>query len=129
MTENKNTADDLALLDPLADAGKDDGELWNELERAENPNGLTAETSPDTGDMDAIDPLQGQDGDPAAIAEPSGVTDAQGEDIWADAPDHLKSAYETLKQERDEFENKFKSNNGRISAYQKRIDDLAFNAI
>lgn len=72
-------------------------------------------------DSEAADPTR-QDG--AAVEQPPANTDTSTPDIWADAPEHLKTAFEAVQQERDRLEHQRKSDEGRVSSFQRRSDEL-----
>ena len=45
-------------------------------------------------------------------------------DIWADATDEQRSAMESVRRERAEIEHRYKSDEGRVSALQRKINEL-----
>lgn len=54
-----------------------------------------------------------------AEAEPAPTVD-----IWADATDEQRTAMEAVRRERAEIEHRYKSDEGRVSALQRKINDL-----
>lgn len=126
MTDQNNlAADDLALVDALADQAKGEDDIWNEFEAADAAKTEKPEPAP-ANEEDASDEPTAEAGAEAAKAEPAPVeapkaTDAKGAeagpDIWANAPPELKAAY-------DELQQKFRSVNGRTAAFQRRYEDL-----
>ena len=91
--------------------------------------GATATTQGDeeaeattTGEGEPGDDQEGQSGGSEGAAAEAA---ASGEgDIWADADPKLKAAYEAALSERNGFEQKFKSREGREAALQRQIADL-----
>lgn len=78
-----------------------------------------AEANGQPGDgAEAADPNR-QDG--AAVEQPPANTDTTAPDIWADAPEHLKAAHEAAIAK---FEHRIKSDEGRVSGFQRRSDEL-----
>jgi hypothetical protein len=65
----------------------------------------------------AADPNR-QDG---AAEQPPANTDTSTPDIWADAPAHLKAAHEAAV---GALEHRLKSDEGRVSSFQRKSDDL-----
>lgn len=112
--------DDLKLVDPLADAGKTEEELWDELtaegdpetEAAEEPEEPEAPAEDDTGDGEAGEEGQEEPGDAP-------------EDVWANADPKLKAEHDkAIEAERRRWEHDVSSNRGRVAALQRQIADL-----
>lgn len=116
-------AADLDLIDDkLADGTKDDAELWNEIAAADKP-AAAAEAVTDSDKLfDGENDTETQEG--AAAAAP-GATEAATPDIWASAPPELKAAYDALAAEKVKVENDHKAVSGRVSAYQRKYEQLA----
>lgn len=116
------TADDLGMLDPaLEDAGKTDEELWGDLEKAENgkpahePDAAADfETPPDDGE---------DDGTPEDEPADAG-TDTGTPDIWAGASPEQRHAFEEAQKRASEAEHRLRSDDGRVSSLQKKINRL-----
>lgn len=122
------TAEDLGMLDPaLEDAGKSEEEIWNELKSGNaDPD--------DAGDDD----LTGSDEE----ANTEGKTDPQGDgtgktaeaapvdntgepdDIWANASDDQRKAFEEAQKRATELEHRLRSDDGRVSSLQRKINKL-----
>lgn len=135
--EDINAADTSSTVDDDAEFEAAFGEFANpkaaadeDIDAGEEDEAALAEAaSDDLGDDDQADPEhdtdpgnsgddegegdQGSDG-----AEPSGD---DGSDIWAKAPPELRSAYEAERQKAEQFR---KSNEGRIAAFQRQVNDL-----
>lgn len=120
-------ADDLKLVEALTDAGKDDAELWDEFSEAESDApAATKPSDDDAQDWPSDDePPAEETGepDPAPAATDEAATDDQP-DVWASAPPELKEAYETERKAREKAEQRLKSDEGRVAAYQRRYEDL-----
>lgn len=77
---------------------------------------------------------EGPDGGVGQAADPNSQTGAAPEpptdagtstpDIWADAPEHLKTAYQAVANEKASLEHRLKSDEGRVSSYQRIANDL-----
>lgn len=144
--DTKVNADDLGLIDPaLEDASKDDAQIWAEIEQSEG----TAATSDsddtpspdqkgDEGEDDAGAAADGQQNSDTA-AKTAGKTPAddksdgepsdkqqqpQEKDLWADAKPELKAAYEAAQAQVRKLEQAERSNRGRLSAFQRQINEL-----
>ena len=61
----------------------------------------------------------GAEAESKAEAEPAPTVD-----IWADATDEQRTAMEAVRRERAEIEHRYKSDEGRVSALQRKINDL-----
>lgn len=64
-----------------------------------------------------------EEAEPEAEAE-VGVEPVPTVDIWADATDEQRTAMEAVRRERAEIEHRYKSDEGRVSALQRKINDL-----
>lgn len=117
----KVEASDLDLIDDkLADGTKDDAELWNEIAAADKPAEPAIAADTDI-------PFEGENADEPAKegATPAATEAAAAPDIWASAPPELKAAYDALKGEKTKIENDHKAVSGRVSAYQRKYEQLA----
>lgn len=68
-----------------------------------------------------------EEAEPEAEAEVGvevGVEPVPTVDIWADATDEQRTAMEAVRRERAEIEHRYKSDEGRVSALQRKINDL-----
>ncbi|MCV0395471.1 MAG: hypothetical protein K5872_22245 [Rhizobiaceae bacterium] len=132
-------ADDLTLVDSMADAGKTDEELWQEISAAETGEPAEKENGQASDDFPANEASQaGEDGadkgegaaegqqPPDEAAKPA--SQDQQPDIWANASPEQKAAYESLKANHDRLERDHRANAGRVSALQKRINKLSEEA-
>lgn len=133
-------ADDLNLIDPnLADEAKDEAEIWDEMEAEETGTAPKDENdTSETGDEDAELAAQGftdeNEGDSGAKVPDEengsgGTSDEDGSqnnenDIWANAPPELKAAYEELAKKHEDLDHRMKSDDGRVAALSRQIDDL-----
>lgn len=148
------TVDDLNLVAAQADATKDEEELWNELEAEDeersskdDDEAIKAVEDNETKVISADEGSDGGQGDDEgststgesdkASQDDQGTGEGEGAgneqqngsevDIWADAPEPLRTAYQELTQERDAFEHRIKSDNGRVGALQRQVNDLKNN--
>lgn len=145
MTDQKKiNADDLDLIDDrMEDEYRDAAELWSEFDEAEGTTAATddpEDTPPaDEGREDegeewdaAGDAGQDEDRDgdapkgdsPKGDTKPEGNApsgDQQTQDIWANAPEEYRAAYEAA---RSEFENRDRRLRGQVSALQRQINEL-----
>lgn len=122
-------AADLDLIpSQMADAGKTAEDIWSELEATETGGADTGDPSKDAGEPEADkaeEGVQGAEPDPATAADPKQADpDAGKPDIWATATPEQKAAFEAVKAERDRFDHRIRSDQGRVRALQKRIDQL-----
>lgn len=123
-------ADDLNLVGALADQAKDESELWNEFEEAEKTTaaspddmGKAAEPSAET---EAQPQAQTTKEAPVSTQQPAAAASpAPAADIWANATPEQKAAYEAAVAERSKFEQRFRSESGRVSALTKKINAAA----
>lgn len=99
----------------MADEGKDEAEIWNEIVAAEDA-AKAGEKAPVAGAVDLVadDAGEGQQADPRAAVP----------DIWANATPEQKAAYDALSADRAKLEQKARSAEGRITAHQRKIDEL-----
>lgn len=145
--ETKVSADDLGLIDPaLADEGRDHAEIWAEIEEAEgaaasgddakSPDDKKGDEGKETeGADDAAEVEQSSD----AVANSSGNAQAddkpdakaagqqqkpQAIDLWADAKPEQRTAYEAAQAQLKKLEQATRSDRGRLSAMQRKIDEL-----
>ena len=100
-------------FDPAAEAAA----IWQELEEASQEDTTKAPEGDDT--------LEG-DNPPAADVDPAPAAPVAGDaDIWKDAPQAAKEAYEKLQQEKKQLEHETRSYEGRVAARQNRIAELS----
>lgn len=149
------TNDDLNLVASLADATKDEEEIWNELEAedegrsnddkeavkaveddeevivdsqgAAGDSGAKPEAASEQDEGEGEGEGEGDEAPSSDEGEESNEGDEEGgpeEDIWTDAPEHLRNAHKALQDERDRFEHTIRSNHGRVSALQKQVTAL-----
>lgn len=138
--EDINTGDDVTTVsdddafeaafgefaDPVAASDDDDIDAGDDDDAA--PAGAASD---DLGEDDDADPEPDADpsnsgdddgnGDPGGKDDGSDPSDQDGSDIWANAPPELRSAHEA---ERKKSEQALKSQTGRISAYQRQVNEL-----
>lgn len=98
-------------------APSEDAALWAEFDRAEGVQAGESEAEPEPGDQAA------QETAPAAEQKPE-PEPAPEPDIWADAPEAARTAFQGAQQELERLRHDKKSNEGRVSALQRRIDEL-----
>jgi hypothetical protein len=120
---------------PAPEAG-DDEALWNELEKAD---AAEAKAPPPTGreaDDDAAftadepDPSEADQGDdePSAEGQPDAGAQEAPDDPWAKADPTLKAAFDEKARALQNLEHQIKSDRGRLSAMQKKLDELSRSA-
>ncbi len=125
-TKDDEAAKVAADINPAAETVQDDAELWSEFEASDNPKGNATSAAPVAAESDV--PFEGENDETKPEDVPAGTpatTEAAASDIWASAPPELKAAYDQLAAKTAKIETDFKSVNGRVSAYQKRYEDLA----
>lgn len=108
----------------LSDAGKTADDLWRELDASENTQDdgagkpaaetLADDFNDDTNTQTVVEPVVVPD-KPAVAAQP---------DIWANATPEQRAAFEAVQAERDRLDHRIRSDSGRVSALQKRINML-----
>jgi hypothetical protein len=117
---------------PAADAaGDDEAALWRELD--DQDNGTAAAAPPAQGHAEATDPEPGpefapeQDSPPQDEAAAPARADAaeQPADIWASAPPELRAAFEQERRSRTNLEHQIRSDRGRLSAMQRKLEEAA----
>src|SRR5690606_22850522 len=130
------TADDLSLIDPnLEDHGKDEAEIWKEFEQDETGKSDPPDDEPPADEQGRDEPGDKETGKDAAQDAPSspqeGTQEGEKPDPWSSAPPELKDAYEALKAEKEaieatkaKLEQRIRSDDGRVAAYQRRIKEL-----
>lgn len=110
-------------------SNEQDDALWNEVasEREDPPADEAAgDANPDPADQkEPVDANAGSDPDSAENKEAAGddppASQASSDDIWADAPPHLKAAHEAAV---EALETKFQSVKGRLSVQDRLLDAL-----
>lgn len=114
-TETAPTEETLAAPQaaPEEERNEEDA-VWDALEAAERGETPTATQESADKPPDATD----EEGD-----KPTGQA-AEGEDIWKDAPEALRSAHDAERQRADRAEQALKSRDGREAALQRRLDAL-----
>lgn len=102
--------------------------IWKELEQAENSQAAEpvepapeAPPPPEPGAEQPKDP-QGEGAAPAADAT-SGQAPA-ADDIWATAPENLRAAYKAADAKVQELEQYRRSNEGRVTSFQRKVETL-----
>jgi len=118
------TAEDLDLVDPDAlDASvADDAELWRSFAADDKQQQSATEAPDDGGDQDAA---AADDAEPETATEDADAQQPAGEDdIWSGASAAQREAFEALKAEKARLEQAERSQRGRISAFQRQIEDL-----
>jgi hypothetical protein len=141
---NQNT--NAAAQDTVPGAEKDDAALWKEFDTAEAGAAAATDATNDqpsdtdgngTGDEQAAaaatDVKSKDSAAPADKAQSAGDGNpppaAQAQtDIWASAPPELKAAYEAVAEQAKKGEQYRRSNEGRLAAAQRRIDELSRTA-
>lgn len=119
------TADDLDLLDPaLEDAGKTDDELWSDFEAAQEPSdGKSDDAS--KADADFETPPEDDEDQGKAEDEPADAGKSEdAPDIWANASPEQKLAFEEAQKRASELEHRLRSDDGRVSSLQRKINRL-----
>ena len=91
------------------------GEKSDDTEEA--PASASADEAGEEGEQGAEEGATEQE---AAESE----TETAAEDVWATAPETLKSAYDSEKSRADKAEHAFRSREGREAALQRRIDSM-----
>jgi hypothetical protein len=123
---------------PAPEAGDDEAALWNEIEQAESqgaeppppaqgrePEATEADPAFETDDNEAD--TEARDAAPAASQDAAGEQQAPS-DIWSSAPPELKAAFEEERRARTNLEHAIRSDRGRLSAMQKKLDELSRNS-
>lgn len=127
--QNKTEIDpsDLQLVDQLADAGKDDAEIWSEMQASEagakGDDGTDTTDGADNGDTGAQQAADGQD-EPAATDGAEDSQKASEPDPWASADPKLKAERDALLAEKRRLEQDASSQRGRASAFQRKYEEL-----
>lgn len=116
-------------LDTPADEADDEQAIWNELDDAEGtasdaPPPEGRETGDETGSEAAMDADTGTKDAPSQ--EDGAAKAADKADIWASAPPELRAAYEESRKQAERLEHQTRSDRGRISALQRKLDEAAF---
>jgi hypothetical protein len=109
-----------------------DAERQAEWERLTQEEGGSPAKAPDPSDPAEVPeaPASGEEGkDPdrqmPAAERPTGKeTSATADDLWKDAPEHLRAAYEAAEESRKKAENQVSRQNGRLSAESRRAAEL-----
>lgn len=111
------TAEDLDLIDPaLEDAGKTEEEIWNEFEPGDEPTDTDASKPAD----DVLDDEEGKTEEkPAEASKPEDAPD-----IWANASPEQRAAFEEAQKRATDFEHRLRSDDGRVSSLQRKINRL-----
>lgn len=110
---------DLDLIpQTMADEGKDEAEIWNEIVAAEDAAKAGKEAPEKPADIQVT--AEAPEGTEAAPAAPQ----APAVDIWATATPEQKAAYEALAAERTKFEQKARDSGARVAAHQRKLDKL-----
>lgn len=117
------TSDDLNLVADMADAGKTEDELWTEISAAETETAAPKDGGDRTDDFPDGDIPADTPDEPKPVEE--SVKPAEQTDIWAGASEEQKAAFDALKAERDRLDHSARSNSHRVSALQRRINDLS----
>ncbi len=99
---------------------------WKRLARSDDGQG---EGSPDNTERHEPHPKEGQQGpgDEPAPSEAAPLEPAPSEntdDIWAEAPEHYRAAFEAERKARERAENAIRSNNGRLSKAEREAAEL-----
>lgn len=105
-----------------AEASEED--IWSEFDNeeaaADGGREASAENSADgEGQQEAAD-LEANDDNPPAGDEPAGEPD-----LWSGASEQQRAAYEAAAQKLEKLEQYRRSNEGRVAALQRRIEELA----
>lgn len=126
---------DITKTSPAPEAGDDEAALWNEIEQAESqaaePPPPAQVREPEASEADPAFESPADEADTEAQAdEPAASQDAAGEqrspsDIWSSAPPELKAAFEEERRARTNLEHAIRSDRGRLSAMQKKLDELS----
>lgn len=81
--------------------------------------GEAGETPPEPEAPEAAEPPQESDAEQQPPEEPA----TNQTDIWANAPDELKTAYSALKSDKERLEHRLRSDDGRVSTLQRQRDE------
>ena len=132
-TEPEPKVDDLALIDDkLADDSKSEDELWNEIDAEEvaaangdKPPGDTP-TAAAASIEDQLD--AGLDAGEKGAATPDkdvkDPKDADATDIWADASEGQRAAFDAAQDEIKKLGHSDRSQRGRVSTLQRQVADI-----
>jgi chromosome segregation ATPase len=104
------------------DESPDDQALWDEFEAAENPEASPPEEADEQTDNEAAET------DLQLDPEPEQQTTDQSTDPWATAPETLKSQYQQALDRIAQLDHADRSNRSRVSALQRKIDELSKQA-
>jgi len=131
--------EDLDLIDDaLEDEGKDDTELWDELDAAES--GAGADTAADdesaaVSGKAAAAAASGDDDDPGKTADDKSAADqsdgkpsdeqaADQSDPWETATEEQRAAYDAAQAQIKKLEQSDRSQRGRLAGMQRRINEI-----
>jgi hypothetical protein len=96
---------------------------WAEVfKRDSKEPAAPAANSEDTAGTGQAAETQQDDAAPGPLSTAPETTST--DDLWADAPEHLRSAYMAEKERADRAEHQRRSDEGRVSGYQRKADEL-----
>lgn len=81
--------------------------------------GEAGETPPEPETTEAAEPQQ----EPDAESQPPKDPAPNQNDIWANAPEELKTAFNALKSDKERLEHRLRSDDGRVSTLQRQRDE------
>lgn len=119
-TQKDITAEDLSLLDPaLEDAGKTEEDFWNDLESKEAPANGSAPDADENKEPEAKAEEKPGDAKPADAGKVE-----EKPDIWGTASPEQRAAFEEAQRRASEAEHRLRSDGGRVSSLQRKINSL-----
>lgn len=103
---------------------QDENALWDEFDREDSTAAVEA-APPDEGRVDDDEPLRNADAgaDDNADDAPDGADQATA-DMWANASPAQKAAWQAAQEQIRKLEQAERSNRGRLSAFQRQINEL-----
>lgn len=116
--------DDLDLVDAsLEDEGKDDAELWDELDEAET--GTTDDSAPDdSGAKEDDEALVAANPNDSTDEDPDEEPDEEPDDPFVNATPKQQAAWNDAQTQLAKLEQSDRSQRGRLGAMQRQVNDL-----
>lgn len=87
----------------------------------EDDSGRLVEDEPELEDASSQQDEETAEGTDSASEEPQ---EPQNDDPWASTPEQIRAQFERIKRERDELDHRLRSDAGRVSALQRKINEL-----
>lgn len=124
MSEPSQEAIETEVTDPAASPSAEEGAIWESFERADA--GRAPEAGQDGSEPDADEPEAPAEPDEPDEPEAASPAEAQGrgDELWSGASAEQRAAFEAARDEARRGEQYRRSNEGRITAYQRQIAAL-----